>query len=473
MKRHSACNGPGPRWLAVALLALALAAAAWAQSPPPPADDAEKAQLRQEIEQLKKALAAMEKRLDAVEKAEAQPAAPKAVAPPLPQPPLEAPKPEGPKPSMSIYGFAMVDMGQNFTQINPNWFDTMRVSRLPKYENEFGEDNSTFAGVRQSRFGVKASVPTGLGELKTKFEFDMFGTGGDEGQTTIRLRHAYGELGWFLAGQTDSIFSDPDVWPNSLEYWGPSGMVFFRNVQVRFTPVQDGTHWLAFALERPGASGDAGVYSDRIEIQNIKGRNPLPDFTAAYKYSGDWGYFKVGGLLRRIAWDDLLDDQYDLSGHATGWGVNFSSCVNVTARDILRMEINYGRGDENYMQDAPVDIGIENNFDDPVRPIIGKPLPLLGTHIFLDHNWNDQFSSSIGYSRIDIDNTDGQAPDALRVSQYALCNLLYSPFSNFMVGGEFQWGQRSNFSDGFHSSGYKFQFSAKYNFNYTLGGKNE
>jgi hypothetical protein len=473
MIREKPCNGRSFRWLAVSLLALAFAVAALAQAPPPPADDAEKAQLRQEIEQLKKALAAMEKRLDAVEKAEAQPAAPRATAPPLPQPPMEAPKAQGPQPSMTVYGFAMVDMGQNFTQINPNWYDTMRVSRLPKYENEFGEDNSTFAGVRQSRFGVKAAVPTGFGELKTKFEFDMFGTGGDEGQTTIRLRHAYGELGWFLAGQTDSVFTDPDVWPNTLEYWGPSGMTFFRNVQVRFTPIQNENHWLAIALERPGASGDGGVYADRIEIQNIKGRNPLPDLTFGYKYSDGWGYVKAGGLLRRIAWDDVLDDQYDLSGHATGWGLSLSSCVNVSARDILRMEINYGRGDENYMQDAPVDIGIQNNFSDPVRPILGKPLPLLGTHIFLDHNWNDQFSSSIGYSRIDIDNTDGQTADSLRVSQYALCNLLYSPVRNVMVGGEFQWGQRSNFSDGFHSSGYKFQFSAKYNFDYTLGGKNE
>ena len=470
MSRESTCNGPGLRWLAVALLALALAAAALAQAAPPPADDAEKAQLRQEIEQLKKALSAMEKRLDTMEKVQAQPAT--APAQPLPPPPMETAKKEGPKPTMTVYGFAMLDMGQNFTQINPNWFDTMRVSRLPKYENEFGEDNSTFAGVRQSRFGVKSEVPTGFGPLKTKFEFDMFGTGGDEGQTTIRLRHAYGELGWFLAGQTDSVYSDPDVWPNSLEYWGPSGMVFFRNVQVRFTPIQDEHHWLAVALERPGASGDAGIYAERIEIQHIKGRNPLPDLSFGYKYSDKWGYVKAAGLLRRIAWDDVLDDQYDLSGHATGWGVCLSSCVNVTSRDVLRMEINYGRGDENYMQDAPVDVGIESAAM-PGRPIIGKPLPLLGTHIFLDHNWNERFSSSIGYSRIDIDNSDGQAADALRVSQYALCNLLYSPFSNFMVGGEFQWGQRSNYLDGFDSTGLKIQFCAKYSFGYTLGGKNE
>ena len=51
---------------------------------------------------------------------------------------------------MTIYGFAMLDIGQNFTQIHPDWFDTMRVTKLPSYEDEFGKDGSTFAGVRQT-----------------------------------------------------------------------------------------------------------------------------------------------------------------------------------------------------------------------------------------------------------------------------------------------------------------------------------
>ena len=36
-----------------------------------------------------------------------------------------------PKPSLEIYGFAMLDIGHDFKQINPNWFDTLRVTRLP------------------------------------------------------------------------------------------------------------------------------------------------------------------------------------------------------------------------------------------------------------------------------------------------------------------------------------------------------
>jgi hypothetical protein len=374
-----------------------------------------------------------------------------------------------PKPSMTIYGFAMLDTGYNFTQIHPDWFDTMRVSKLPSYKDEFGKDGGWFAGVRQTRFGVKASTPTALGELKTQFEFELFGTGVDSGQTTFRLRHAYGELGAFGAGQTWSPFMDPDVFPNSLEYWGPTGMVFFRNVQVRWMPIRGDSH-LTLALERPGASGDQGIYADRIELEGMTARFPMPDITGEYTYGKKWGYVRVAGALRRIYWDDNQADQLDLSGSATGWGLNFSSNLKPTKDDVIRLQFVYGRGIENYMNDAPVDIGIVNNFSNPVKPILGKPIPIMGTVVFLDHTWNNMFSSTVGYSRTDIDNTEGQEANAYRTGQYALGNLLYTPVANVMMGAEFQWGRRANFSDGFKSNGYKIQFSFKYNFSYKLGG---
>jgi hypothetical protein len=129
-----------------------------------------------------------------------------------------------------------------------------------------------------------------------------------------------------------------------------------------------------------------------------------------------------------------------------------------------------GEGVQNYMNDAPVDIGIQNNFSNPRSPIVGKPLPIVGIVAFLDHNWNARWSSAVGYSRTDIDNTDAQAPDAYKTGQYALGNLLFSPVPNMMVGGELQWGRRENFDDGFHSDGFKVQFSFKYNFSHKFGG---
>jgi hypothetical protein len=381
---------------------------------------------------------------------------------------ITATAPQATKPSFEVYGFAMLDIGHDFKQINPNWFDTMRVTKLPSIKDEFGQDHSTFAGVRQSRLGVRSSSPTSLGELKTTFEFELFGTGVDEGQTTFRLRHAYGELGQFGAGQTWSPFMDPDVFPNSIEYWGPTGMVFFRNVQVRWMPLKGNSN-LVIAAERPGASGDQGVYADRVELQSIKARFPMPDITGAYKYGEKWGYVRVAGALRVIKWDDMFDDGVDLSGDATGWGLNLSSNLNF-GKDVVRLQYVFGEGIQNYMNDAPVDIGVQTNFGDPSRPLLGKPLPIQGLVAFIDHVWSDKYSSSFGYSRTDIDNSNGQAPDAYKSGQYFLGNLLYYPAPNVMVGTEIQWGRRENFSDGFSSDGVKLQFSFKYSFSQKFGG---
>ncbi len=371
--------------------------------------------------------------------------------------------------TMEIYGFVMLDMGHEVNQSDPDWFDVLRPTKLPAFENEFGEDGNFFASVRQSRIGVKTSTPTALGDLKTTFELELFGTGVDAGQTTFRLRHAYGELGHFGAGQTWSPFMDIDVFPNSIEYWGPNGMAFFRNVQLRWMPIQGDTR-LTFALERPGASADQGNYADRIELQNIDARFPYPDVSGEFRLGRDWGYVEIAGIVRWIEWEDQLADQFDLSGHKVGWGVNLSSNLKLGPH-VLRLQAVYGEGIENYMNDAPADVGIRNNFSNPRRPIVGEVLPVLGLVAFLDINWSEKLSTSIGYSLVDIDNSDGQADDAFKRGDYALVNLLFYPVENVMFGPEIQWGRRENFRDGFTSDDLRVQFSVRYKFSRTFGKK--
>jgi DcaP outer membrane protein len=375
------------------------------------------------------------------------------------------------KPRVDIYGFAMLDMGYQTKQNDPNWFDVVRPVKLPAFENEFGEDGHFFAGVRQSRFGAKGFIPTDIGELKTIFEFELFGTGVDAGQTTFRLRHAWGELGQIGAGQTWSPFMDPDVFPNSIEYWGPNGMVFFRNVQLRWTPWQKGDSRFVIALERPGASADQGDYAGHIALQDVKGRFPLPDLSAHYRRAGDWGHVQIAGMLREIKWDDLNNDEFDLSGDVTGWGFNVSSNVKIAKKHVARLQVAYGHGVQNYWNDAPVDVGIKSNPGNPRTPIVGEALPILGVVAFLDLNWNAKWTSTVGYSLVDIDNSDGQSDDAFKRGQYAVANLLYYPTSNVMLGPEVQWGKRENFRDGFTSDDFRIQFSARYNFKVSVGGK--
>ena len=377
---------------------------------------------------------------------------------------------------IEIYGFAQGDAIYDFRVNNPDWFDVDRPTKLPAFTDEFGANSHTWFSARQTRFGVKAAVPTMGPDFNVRFEFDLFGVGVDAGQTTIRPRYMYGQWGKFGAGQTVSPFMDLDVFPNSLDYWGPNGMLFFRNVQVFWQPINraDGTR-ATLALERPGASGDNGVLADRIELQNIVARFPAPDISAEYRLGQiqKWGYVELAGIVRWIRWNDVLADTFDLSGGTTGWGLSLSSNLNAGKNDVFRLQAVYGAAVENYFNDAPVDIGVEANPGDPRRPVVGEALPDLGLVAFLDHKWSTHFTSAIGWSMVNIDNSDLQRADAFHQGQYALINLLYYPVPAIMMGGEFQWGYRKNFNDGFHANDYRMQFSFKYSYSQRFGGNHE
>jgi hypothetical protein len=224
------------------------------------------------------------------------------------------------------------------------------------------------------------------------------------------------------------------------------------------------------ALERPGASADPGTLAGRNELQDVRGRFPFPDVSGAYKYSQKWGYARAAFLVGEMKWDDTNTDQFNLSGSATRWGINLSSNIKTLKSDTVRLQFMFGEGVQNYMNDAPVDVGVQSNPGNAVTPVTGKALPIKGLVAFYDHTWNDMFTSSAGYSRVDIDNSDLQAANEFKNGQYGLFNLLYTPVKNVLVGGEFQWGRRENKSDGFSSNDYRLQFSFKYNFSYKLGG---
>ena len=95
-------------------------------------------------------------------------------------------------PKFEIYGFTQADYIQDFGRMPPAWEDTLRPSRIPTTEGLHGDDGQAIISVRQSRFGVRSNLPLEGSELQTRFEFDLFGVGVDEGQTDALA--AVGEL---------------------------------------------------------------------------------------------------------------------------------------------------------------------------------------------------------------------------------------------------------------------------------------
>jgi hypothetical protein len=138
----------------------------------------------------------------------------------------------------------------------------------------------------------------------------------------------------------------------------------------------------------------------------VKPKFPLPDLSAEYRLGRKWGYVELAGIVRRIEWQDQGTDPFDLSGNATGWGVNLSSNLKLGKNDVVRVAGLYGEGVENYMNDAPEDVGIQNQLSNTIAPVKGVALPVTGVTAFLDHTWNEKFTTAIGYSMVDIDNSD-------------------------------------------------------------------
>ena len=223
------------------------------------------------------------------------------------------------------------------------------------------------------------------------------------------------------------------------------------------------------AAERPGASGDQGVYSGRIELSNITPQFILPDLSMQGHFARKWGYFQIASMFRRIAWVDTnRTPQQNFSGSAFGWGINGSSNLKFGENTTGRLQLVYGHGIQNYMNDAPIDIGVQNNFSNSISPIKGVPLPILGAVAFVDHNWSKKFSSSLGGSMVNIWNSDAEAPSDFHQGYYALTNLLFYPVKNVMAGGEFQFGRRVNFRNGYNFNDYRVQFSFKYSYGKTF-----
>jgi hypothetical protein len=375
--------------------------------------------------------------------------------------------------TFEIYGFAQADFIQDIGgRLDPDWDDAFRPSKIC-FDEACGGDGQSSLSVKQSRFGVKGRMPTGstTAPIDFKFEFDLFGTGVDAGQTTMRLRHFYGEWGPLLAGQTHSLFMDIDVFPNTIDYWGPSGMVFYRNVQIRYTPFRNEHSHFAVALERPGNDIDAGGLRliDGLEDLQVQNDEELPDLTAQYRHGGDWGHVQVGGILRKVGYEIRASpaDRW-VDGSEVGWGVNLSGVFNVFEKDAVRLQVVYGEGIASYMNDGGMDLAPSaTRSAGVVTDVESEAVALTGVVAYYDHWWSEKWSSSIGYSFTKVDNTNFQEPDTFQKADYASGNLLYYPADNLMIGGELMWGQRTNLDDE-SDDDVRFQFSIKYNFGIKL-----
>lgn len=159
-----------------------------------------------------------------------------------------------------------------------------------------------------------------------------------------------------------------------------------------------------------------------------------------------------------------------------GWGLNLSGNYKI-GKDTDRLQLMYGEGVGNYLNDGAPDVGGTGGGG-------AETLTLLGIVAFYDHSWSDQLTSSVGYSMYNVDNSEAQTASAFKTGHYALANVLHHPIPNLTYGlEELQYGKRINKGDGQTDTvdgalrniesfdDIRLQFSVKFAFGAKIGGE--
>lgn len=436
--------------------ALAVSGGASAQTPE---------EMKRMLEQALRTIQDLQSRVQALEaQQKGQPAAP-AAAPEAVAAPVVAPNvaaepgtPDADTAKVEFYGQVMVDAIYDAKRMNPSWQATLRPSQIPvdcPADPGCGKDGAYVMSVRQSSLGMRAAIPTPLGLVKTDLAFDLFGT---DGGTNIHWLRVWAELGAWGVGQTDSNFMNIDAFPNVIDYWGPPGMVFLRNPQLRYTGAAgEGLAW-AVSLEAPNSVIDTGKLSqvDPALGTGVTPRNRLPDLVGSLRLQRDWGHVKAAAILREVGFQTATTASGNPANDKTGYGLNVSGAWKLSGRDTVSWGLAGGKAIASYMNDGGTDLAPDASFR-------AQAVGSLGWFLYYGRAWDDKLTSAIGYSQHRQDNTGGQAGNALHAGSYASANLLYTLTRNVLLGGELVWGRREN-KDGGSASDSRFQFSTRVSF---------
>ncbi|MBW7848875.1 MAG: porin [Rhodospirillales bacterium] len=352
--------------------------------------------------------------------------------------------------SLKIGGYVKLDAIHDFDAINSEF--TFPTSAIPlEGTAAAGQNGRTILHARESRFNIDARSPSALGVVRAYVEGDFYGAGGTQVATNsfgFRLRHAYGEVGNFTAGQTWTTFMDVTALPETLDFQGVNAQISVRQGQVRWTQPMGGGMSVAVAVENPEGDISGGSNLDQY-----------PDFAGRWRMEADWGHFQAGGLVRQIANDSgpgTGDEEF-------GWGLNVSTRINLPAlgKDNIRGQLYFGNGIGRYVNDLAAAGGQGAVFVTATSSL--EVLESWGGYASFQHHWNPTLRSNATYGYVEVDNVATQAATAFQKSHYLAANVIWNPVSMIDLGAEWLWGKLESNGAG-EGEAHRLQLATRYRF---------
>ena len=307
------------------------------------------------------------------------------------------------------------------------------------------------AAIRESRVSADFRIPVSkIGMARAFVQFDFFGA---NGATTPRLRHFYGQLDNILVGQTNTVFMDPDAWPDILDFQGPTSGLLARPPQFRYSFLLGKGFSSAVSVEQPVS--DISFSVNGFAATPI---TPAPDGAMRLLYDTERGHLYLSTVFRDLA---VHLPNGGPQESALGWGLNFSSTWRVVGRDTLNYQVAYGNGIARYTGDAAT-LGLDAA-PRTLTDLTLKALPTFAPWISYQHFWTKSVRSSATFGWLQIQNTAFLPENTYHKSSYSSANVIWNAYGSLSFGAEFMYGWVRQ-KGGATANAPRFQISGRYTF---------
>ncbi|HYO52866.1 DcaP family trimeric outer membrane transporter [Archangium sp.] len=342
--------------------------------------------------------------------------------------------------TLNVYGFAEMDVtydlhGRTSDINNNDWASFVAVQPFDNLGVDEPRKRQVYITGRASRLGIMSNTPTPLGPLTVRLEADFNAPNDFQGElstngTAFRVRHAYGQVGGLLIGQTWSTFLDLDSIPDTVDFNPAGALALTRQAMIRYA-FSFGPASLALSVENPRGLDFSADY------------DAVPDFIANFKYGGSWGHVSARAVTHEFR---------NVERSKRAYGAGISGSVKF-ANETIIASVQAGDGIGRYMFNAL----LQGAFD------TGEQLELWRSyayHIGFTHAWNPQLRSNVIWTQtffgenetleaaqrtfsVNVAKSTDFVPNR-RIDQLYV-NTFWKFTKNTEIGLEYAYGKRSTF----------------------------
>ncbi len=294
--------------------------------------------------------------------------------------------------------------------------NTINTYEVPTGTN-FNTLPNYFNGLEQTRLGFEVTRKTDVGDIFIRLETDFAGADG------YRIRHAYGQFGKFLFGQTWSLFSQVSVRPATVSTRGPTGSISQRTPQIRYSTRGPFKSDLSFGVEY--STPEIGI-PDSITVETFQ---VIPDITARLRKRTDWGLWQISGIVP-ILTGRSLSGEFIMR---PGWGLSLGATYEPWLRGNWFFQIAGGNAITRFFTDLRgqgLDVIVNPNDSDPALPFVS------GGYIGYKHEWGDKLFSNVIVGTVQITNPSFTPPTSYHRGVSYRANTFWDILEGARMGAE-------------------------------------